>query len=261
MIIYKITNLINNKVYIGLTTTTLDYRWARHITESKNPQNTKHLYKAMRKYGVDNFNIEEIDRAETLDELGELERKYIKEYNSTDYKCGYNLTAGGERHQYDGNSQAKLTVKDVIKIRTIYNERTMTVKSCWETFFSHMSYSGFQKVWDGTTWKGIMDEVYTIDNINYYKHCTSLPGEKNGNALYTDKEVLDARCYYVHHTLQETYDKYHKNNQTKVSFRCIIDQGYKHLPIYSKLKKEWTLKGEKIDFTYKPVSTILGSEE
>ena len=132
---------------------------------------------------------------------------------------------------------------------------------CWETFFSHMSYSGFQKVWDGTTWKGIMYEVYTIDNINYYKHCTSLPGEKNGNALYTDKEVLDARCYYVHHTLQETYDKYHKNNQTKVSFRHIIDQGYKHLPIYSKLKKEWTLKGEKIDFTYKPVSTIFGSEE
>ena len=107
MIIYKITNLINNKVYIGLTTTTLDYRWARHVTESKNPQNTKHLYKAMRKYGIDSFNIEEIDRAETLDELGELERKYIKEYNSTDYKCGYNLTAGGERNQYDGNSQAK----------------------------------------------------------------------------------------------------------------------------------------------------------
>lgn len=58
MIIYKITNLVNKKVYIGLTTCSLDYRWSRHITESKNVLNTKHLYKSMRKYGINNFIIE-----------------------------------------------------------------------------------------------------------------------------------------------------------------------------------------------------------
>ena len=61
MIIYKITNKINNKVYIGLTTRTLKYRWSTHITESKNLNNQKHLYRAMRKYGIENFTIEEID--------------------------------------------------------------------------------------------------------------------------------------------------------------------------------------------------------
>ena len=61
MIIYKITNQINNKVYIGLTTCSLEYRWSRHITESKNINNTKHLYKSMRKYGIKNFIIEEIE--------------------------------------------------------------------------------------------------------------------------------------------------------------------------------------------------------
>lgn len=45
MIIYKITNKINNKIYIGLTTCSLEYRWSRHVTESKNINNTKHLYK------------------------------------------------------------------------------------------------------------------------------------------------------------------------------------------------------------------------
>ena len=58
MIIYKITNKINGKVYIGLTTQTLEYRWGRHLTEGRNINNNKHLYKAMRKYGENNFVIE-----------------------------------------------------------------------------------------------------------------------------------------------------------------------------------------------------------
>lgn len=115
MIIYKITNIINNKVYIGLTTSTLEYRWSRHITESKNINNEKHLYKSIRKYGLNNFKIEIIAETDSFEELGELERKYIKEYNSTDKNFGYNLTNGGERNQYDGNPASKLTVEDVKK--------------------------------------------------------------------------------------------------------------------------------------------------
>ena len=71
MIIYKITNKINNKVYIGLTTNTLKYRWSRHISESKNVNDTKHLYKAIRKYGVENFVIEQIDETNDFEKLGE----------------------------------------------------------------------------------------------------------------------------------------------------------------------------------------------
>ena len=83
MIIYKITNQINNKVYIGLTTCSLEYRWSRHVAESTTLSNTKHLYKAMRKYGVENFTIEEIDNTDDLKELGKLERNYIRKYDST----------------------------------------------------------------------------------------------------------------------------------------------------------------------------------
>ena len=88
MIIYKITNQINNKVYIGLTTCSLEYRWSRHVAESKNLSNTKDLYKAMRKYGVENFTIEEIGNTDDLKELGKLERNYIRKYNSTNPKVG-----------------------------------------------------------------------------------------------------------------------------------------------------------------------------
>ena len=95
MIIYKITNVVNNKVYIGLTTTSLKKRWYAHIRDSKKSE--KHLYAAMRKYGLDNFKIEVIDdTAKDMQELGKLERKYIKLYNSTDPNYGYNITYGGE---------------------------------------------------------------------------------------------------------------------------------------------------------------------
>lgn len=257
MIIYKITNKINNKVYIGLTTSTLEYKWSRHITESKNHNNTKHLYKSMRKYGLNNFKIEQIDETDDFHKMGLLERKYIKDYNSTDPMKGYNLTAGGEKNQYDGNPQAKLKEDDVIKIREIYNSRTMSQKECWRKYYSWMSFSGFSKVWEGCTWVGLHSDVYTKENLEWHKKQVSLPGEKNGNALFTNMEVMEIRKYYVTHTLTETFLKYKKDNQTKVSFRHIIDGAYKVLPIYSKIKKCWLLNNKIIDIEkYKPVSTI-----
>ena len=91
MIIYKITNLINNKIYIGLTTTELKVRWNRHCVKS----DPRHLYCSMRKYGIENFTIEQIDSADSIIKLGELERYYIEKYNSQDPNIGYNLSAGG----------------------------------------------------------------------------------------------------------------------------------------------------------------------
>lgn len=262
IIIYKITNTINNKVYIGLTTCTLDYRWSRHITESKNINNTKHLYKAMRKYGIENFVIEEIDHTDDFKKLGILERCYISYYDSQNPDKGYNLTAGGESNQYDGNPSAKLKVADIVQIREIYAMGELRCKECWKLYDDKISYSGFQKIWDGITWKGIMDEVYTEENINSHASQTSNFGSNNGNSLYTESEVLEIRKYYVNHTLQETYDRYGSRSSSKVSFRQIIDRTYSNVPIYSKIKKQWILGNEVVDIdNYKPVSTISVSGE
>ena len=260
MIIYKITNIINNKVYIGLTTSTLEYRWSRHITESKNINNEKHLYKSIRKYGLNNFKIEIIAETDSFEELGELERKYIKEYNSTDKNFGYNLTNGGERNQYDGNPASKLTIEDVKKIREIYSYGELRAKECWKLYSNKISYSGFQKIWDGITWKGIMDEVYSEENIQKHIKQKSNPGSSNGNALYNESEVLEIRKYYVNHTLDETFKKYGKTS--KSGFRQVLDRTYKNVPMYSKIKKQWVLNGEIINIEeYKPVSTISVSGE
>jgi group I intron endonuclease len=92
-IIYKITNKINSKIYIGLTTMELKERWACHRTEAKKNNQTL-LYKAIRKYQETNFIIEQIDTAENQMELEQKEIFYIEKFNSISPN-GYNLTVGG----------------------------------------------------------------------------------------------------------------------------------------------------------------------
>lgn len=94
MLIYKATNTINGKVYIGLTTKTLSERVAIHLRDS-NKLDT-YFYRAIRKYGFSNFSWEVIDTAKTKQELELKEKMWIKHYGSFDNKAlGYNTQSGG----------------------------------------------------------------------------------------------------------------------------------------------------------------------
>lgn len=88
-IIYKITNDINNKVYIGQTSQTLMDRWNEHCS---NDFDDSGLHRDMKIYGTDHFIIEEIERC-SQEEKNEREKYWIKYYNS--YTNGYNHTSGG----------------------------------------------------------------------------------------------------------------------------------------------------------------------
>lgn len=89
MIIYKITNNVNGKIYIGQTIRTLEERFAEHKRSKKSL-----ISKALNKYGIENFTVEQIDAAKTIEELNELEFKYIKEYDCITPN-GYNQCDGG----------------------------------------------------------------------------------------------------------------------------------------------------------------------
>ena len=101
--IYKITNITNNKIYIGQTCRSINLRWLDHCYASKYPSHKDYecpLHRAIRKYGNKNFKVEEIDTASSLEELNEKEIYYIQKYNS--YKKGYNASLGGFGHcKYD----------------------------------------------------------------------------------------------------------------------------------------------------------------
>lgn len=94
--IYKITNLANGKMYIGLTTISIESRWKGHLFDAKKKTNKRPLYQAIRKYGVENFTIECIEEC-TLKEVQSREQHWIKYYNTfLDKTKGYNCSPGGE---------------------------------------------------------------------------------------------------------------------------------------------------------------------
>lgn len=93
MIIYKVTNKVNNKVYIGQTSKSLDERKRAHYKQSRLSSNTN-FHRALAKYSIFDFVWEEIASADSKEKLNELEIKFIEEYNS--FKSGYNMTLGGD---------------------------------------------------------------------------------------------------------------------------------------------------------------------
>lgn len=95
-IIYLITNNINKKVYVGQTSRPLKVRWAQHLQDSETLDYA--LYKAMRKYGKENFSIEILEEC-SFEDLNDKEIYYIEKYNSyinNENSNGYNMTKGGQ---------------------------------------------------------------------------------------------------------------------------------------------------------------------
>lgn len=84
--IYKITNTINGKVYIGETCTSIELRFKRHYGQGSNCTKLK---RAFNKYGVDKFEVSEIDHAHSQAEAFEKETFWIKYYDSVNN--GYNV--------------------------------------------------------------------------------------------------------------------------------------------------------------------------
>lgn len=100
--IYKITNKLNNKIYIGKTINSIQYRWDQHVSaafanKDKDEYNFL-LHKAIRKYGTSAFEIEAVEEVEN-EKLSERESYWISFYNSCileENTNGYNMTYGGE---------------------------------------------------------------------------------------------------------------------------------------------------------------------
>lgn len=119
MIIYKITNLITGKLYIGQTVQKLADRWSDHARPSRGiHQNRSAIASAIRKYGKENFKIEQIDVAGTLETLNLLEIHYIVKFNTLSPN-GYNLELGGDNKTCHPETRAKISAK--LKGRPIKN--------------------------------------------------------------------------------------------------------------------------------------------
>ena len=94
--IYCITNLINNKRYVGKTTNSIEERFKEHCSDSQRERcNKRPLYDAMNKYGVENFKVEQLEYVEDDSQLSDKEIYWIKELDTYGSK-GYNASKGGD---------------------------------------------------------------------------------------------------------------------------------------------------------------------
>lgn len=95
--IYKITNKINGKIYIGMTKQGIVKRWDGHLGRVTSKTKKKYyLHNAIIKHGEENFSIEEIDSCIGFKTANDLEMKHVALTNSNNRKIGYNLTKGGD---------------------------------------------------------------------------------------------------------------------------------------------------------------------
>lgn len=113
MYIYKVTNNINGKVYIGRTKN-IDARWKNHCMTAKSGKYCYKLHKAIRKFGPENFTVEQIDCSATKEEADAKEVYWIEKYNSME--SGYNSSPGGKA---GGHRKKVMSVEDGLVFDTM----------------------------------------------------------------------------------------------------------------------------------------------
>lgn len=233
--IYKITNNINGKIYVGQSNNI-----QRRFLEHKNRGATSriHVDIAIQKYGKENFSFEVIEEC-TIEQLNQKEMYWISYFNSVEN--GYNCSVGGGQQSIGSNNGRAILTEDEVKIiRAAYNNHERR-KDVYEQFKDKISFSYFAHIWDGTSWTHIMPEVLTEDNKRYYsKEATN--GEKSFSAKLTDKEVINIRKRYVSENARAIYKDYENKCSYNTLQQILWGRTYKHLPIYKKKEKKWINK-------------------
>lgn len=113
-VIYKATNKVNGKIYIGQTTQSLNKRIYRHKYDAFKRVIGTAFCNAIRKYGVDQFTWEIVEKCNSKEVLDDMELHYIKQYNAYIDDLGYNMTFGG-----DGGFGRKLSKREKVHLSSI----------------------------------------------------------------------------------------------------------------------------------------------
>ena len=217
----------NDKWYIGRTN---DFarRKSEHLQELHRESHQHYAkVRAMKKYKYEFIILEE----NILDEnIAEREKFWIAYYDS--YQNGYNMTFGGEgfeRVASEDHSQAKLKLKEVQEIRKLLRETDIPYGEIAEQY--NISKPSVCNINTGTSWYDA-NIKYPLRPTNY-----GSKGEKNPQAKFTERQVMEMRTYYIDHTLSEVCEKYNHIASNSAIKHILAGEAYKHLPVYRKKTK------------------------
>jgi group I intron endonuclease len=117
--IYLIQNIEDGKVYVGKTSLSIEKRWKQHVRDSSKGE-TRYLYNAFRKYGLDVFKIRQIDEVESQELANQREKYWITQiFHSNRPENGYNQTEGGDGgNTFSGKTHSRETKNKIAKSHT-----------------------------------------------------------------------------------------------------------------------------------------------
>lgn len=129
MLIYKITNKINNKIYIGQTSQVLKDRIRQYREDTKFRPNSRPIIIAMNKYGFNNFSFEIVeDNISNKQELDDKERYYIKYFESLVSQKGYNIELGGNGPgKHSEETKRKIGESQKGSLNHMYGKKVLTI--------------------------------------------------------------------------------------------------------------------------------------
>ena len=198
MYLYKITNQVNNKKYIGITN---DFQ--RRFREHKNGHNPNSLiFRAIKKYGEQNFNFEILKSNLSIEEACELETLYIKQENSLTPN-GYNISKGGNINVGSSNGRAKLTDEEVQYIK---DHRDQPLYVLYDKFNEKIGYDAFKEIYWNHTYPDIQPHV------DMYPHNLEFSNQFTSNNKLDYGQVVELRKKYAQQIpWREVYNTGYKN--------------------------------------------------
>lgn len=232
--IYKITNKINNKTYIGQSIN-IENRWQQHKINAFNFNTHTYnypLYRAIRKYGLDNFEFQVLEEC-NKEILTQEEQYYIDYYNSLNPNCGYNLVSAVDAKRGENCNWAKLSNKETYLIIDLIKNTSLSFIEIGNMF--NVSGSCIEDINKGRC-RRQNDLIYPLRlNSRSFAH----KGEKQNTAILSEQEVLVIRNRYVTEDIMSIYKDY-KNRISFCGFKKVVyGVTWKHLPCYKKHLKIW----------------------
>ena len=183
--IYKYTNKINGKVYIGQTNN-LQKRFNGHKSEAFNPKSKGYnlpFHCAIRKYGIKNFIyevLEEIEDGESQDFINDREIFFIAFYHSLTTENGYNLTVGG-----DGCPKLPLTYEEKLSRSKLFTGDE--IKDIQQRLLNDEEFDDIEEIYKPKLKRTFLVNINT--GTNFYNPDFNYPLKKNARSKFSQKEI------------------------------------------------------------------------
>ena len=219
--IYSITNVVTGDMYIGQTIQDFEKRWKSHISAlNRGNHDNEYLQRSWNKYGEDAFKFKAIHYCDELDILNDLEKYYIKKYDT--YNNGFNMTEGGDYFLNEIPEEIRKkrleNLKKVNRERSDYTEHQIAkVKEMLSVLENNpISIKKISKL------TGVRENIiYSIKNLDSWIDVRSDLNEKIKQLNFIEcrnKKIIED-LYSYNYSLEELCNKY---NLAENSIRTIF---------------------------------------